>query len=425
MTCHQIYELSQSTPHVQRVLTCNTGNTSPKEFTFITLPFGLLCIMPSKTLMATLEQSSSSKVPMLTARDISPAVMRQFEHRCKNYFVHKKVIADDQVSLIIGGIQDNHVGDWISGDWDRLVTLSFDAFMVKFRSNYLTEDWEEDTLRELLSMTQGNSLFWDFAVAIQNKNSLLCSTTSHLEDNKLRHQINAGMEVHLSKKVSSEKLNKVIGFCKWLSEVRRCDDILHTEREEYERIAKDNHDSSRCVNHFNDPSSCHVPNNNTLSAPILSTSSAPSAPRKQCPKLLDTKHKLLNDNDGCVKCRNFFQEHRAADCPNDFPNPATYKTLMQTNIDHARCGRTKCVAAVNTTSIANMSVLSNESITHPVAAVLGMSNNPTVYVAPNASSVLGNGDYNSSGDLSVSNQVPDRVLRPLKEVSSLHVPHFF
>ena len=169
--------------------------------------------------------------------------------------MHKKIIADDQVALIIGGIQDNRVGDWISSDRDRLIALSFDKFMVEFRDNYLAEDWEEDTLREVLSMTQGNSSFWDFAVAIQNKNSLLRDTTSHLADDKLHHQINAGMEIRLSKKVSSEKVNKVISFRKWLSEVKRCDDVLRAEREEYERIAKDNRDASHRANHFNDPSS--------------------------------------------------------------------------------------------------------------------------------------------------------------------------
>ena len=97
--------------------------------------------------------------------------------------------------------------------------------MVEFCVNYLAEDWEEDTLREILSMTQGNSSFWDFAVAIQNKNSLLCGTTLHLVNDKLHHQISTGMEVHLSKKVSSKKLNKVIRFHKWLSEVKRCDDV--------------------------------------------------------------------------------------------------------------------------------------------------------------------------------------------------------
>src|ERR1700691_2310961 len=36
----------------------------------------------------------------------------------------------------------------------------------------------------------------------------------------------AGMELHLLKKVSVEKLNQVVDFCKWLNEVRRCDKTL-------------------------------------------------------------------------------------------------------------------------------------------------------------------------------------------------------
>jgi hypothetical protein len=182
--------------------------------------------------------------------------------------------------------------------------------MIEFCTNYLVEDWEEDMLHEILSMTQDNASFWDFTVAIQNKNSLLQGTTSHLEDDKLCHQINAGKEVRLSKKVSLEKLNKVIGFHKWLSKVKRCDDVLRMEREEYKRIAKENRDSSRHANNFNEPSSRRVPNNGNASA--APTSYASSAPRKECPKLLDSERKLLNENEGCVKCRNFFQEHHAA-----------------------------------------------------------------------------------------------------------------
>src|ERR1700691_3493025 len=170
--------------------------------------------MLSKTPMAVVEQSSPSKVPILTPGDISPAVMRQFEHTCKNYFVHKKIMVDDQVTLILSGILDDHIGDWISADRDPLVTLSFNAFMVEFRLNYLAEDWEEDTLHKLLGMTQGTSSFWDYAVAIQSKNSLLHETPLHLPDDKLCQQIGVGMEVRLSKKVSAEKLNKVVDFHK-------------------------------------------------------------------------------------------------------------------------------------------------------------------------------------------------------------------
>ena len=194
--------------------------------------------------MASVEQSSPSKVLILSPGDISPSVMRTFEHGCRNFFVHKKIVADDQVSLIISGIVDSRIGDWISAERDRLIALSFDAFMVEFRTNYLAEDWEEDTLCELLSMTQGIASFWDFAVAIQSKNSLLRDTTSHLPNDKLRQQIGAGMELRLSKKVSAEKLNQVADFRKWMNEVHRCDEALCAEREEYERIVKESHDAS-------------------------------------------------------------------------------------------------------------------------------------------------------------------------------------
>jgi hypothetical protein len=110
--------------------------------------------------------------------------------------------------------------------------------MSEFRLNYLTEDWEEDTLCELLSMTQGTSTFWDYAVAIQSKNSLLQGTTSHLPDDKLCHQLNVGMEIRLLKKVSLEKVNKVLDFRKWLNDVRKCDDVPCVEREEYEQIMR-------------------------------------------------------------------------------------------------------------------------------------------------------------------------------------------
>jgi hypothetical protein len=122
-------------------------------------------------------------------------------------------------------------------------------------------------------------------------------------------------------------LNKVADFCKWLNEVQSCDEGLHVEREEYERIARDNHESFHRVNHSNDPPSRRMPYTNNL--PTTGAPAVSSEPQKQCPKLLDSEGKLLNDNKGCVKGHNFFENHHAANCPNNFPNPTTYKTLTQ------------------------------------------------------------------------------------------------
>src|ERR1700735_1513604 len=94
-------------PTIQHILVC-VDASSPNIISFRPRPFGLLRPMPAnRTPMATSEQNSPSKVPLLTAGDISPAVMRQFHHAYLNYFVHKKVIVDDQVSMVIGGLLDH------------------------------------------------------------------------------------------------------------------------------------------------------------------------------------------------------------------------------------------------------------------------------------------------------------------------------
>jgi hypothetical protein len=70
--------------------------------------------------------------------------------------------------------------------------------MTEFHANYLDEDWEETTCCELGGMTQGVDTFWNYVICIQAKNSLLSSMVSHLDIEKLHHQIKAGMEELLS-----------------------------------------------------------------------------------------------------------------------------------------------------------------------------------------------------------------------------------
>ena len=100
--------------------------------------------MPSSANTASVEQSSPSKVPVLHAGDITPAVMREYEDACNGYFDHKDINADKQVRMIIAGIKDPCIRDWIASERTRIQSLSFADFMTEFRTNYLHEDWEED-----------------------------------------------------------------------------------------------------------------------------------------------------------------------------------------------------------------------------------------------------------------------------------------
>jgi hypothetical protein len=126
-------------------------------------------------------------------------------------------------------------------------------------------------------------------------------------------------------------------------------------------------------------------------------------------------------------------DHRAANCPNDFPNPATYRSLMQSDVDHVKRAHSRGIATmtmsnnVNMTNTPSASTSFTESAPHPVTAVLGMSRNPVAYVAPNASSVI-EGHIRSDSDsdgASVSEYITPHVASSLKEGSPLHVPHLY
>jgi hypothetical protein len=185
--------------------------------------------MSTKSQLATVEQSAPSKVPLLHSSNISPAVMREYVDACRAYFNQKNIAPDMQVRMIVPGIKDYCIRDWITADRERIYALEFDKFIIEFCQGYLADDWEGKTRRELLAMTQGNQSFWNFQVAVKAKNSLLYGTDSYLTEDKLHHRIEVTLEPILAQKCDNKKVQKVIGFREWLTEVKRMDDILRAE----------------------------------------------------------------------------------------------------------------------------------------------------------------------------------------------------
>jgi hypothetical protein len=189
------------------------------------------------------------------AGDITPAVMRDFEDSCNRYFDNKDVEDDKKVKKILSSFRDTRIKDWILSDKVRIQSLSFSEFMTEFRMAYLDADWEETTRQELGAMTQGkDTSFWDFAITVQARNSLLVNTLSHLDEDKLRHRLEAGMEEMLARHCMNMKVNKTMKLKEWLGEVKRQDDLMRAERYQFEEIMKAGRDSSRRSNVLGEPS---------------------------------------------------------------------------------------------------------------------------------------------------------------------------
>jgi hypothetical protein len=99
------------------------------------------------------------------------------------------------------------------------------------------------------------------------------------------------------------------------------------------------------------------------------------------PKLTPVEHQLIYDNNGCLKSHCVFVPHHSTDCPNDFPNAMNYKPLMQTFVDLIKRCVKKPIAAIASSSNAEDSTAPSMPTT--IAAVTGMSSNPTGDMAPN------------------------------------------
>jgi len=80
------------------------------------------------TLIATVNPTSM-KAPVLTAGDISPAVMMDFENAAQDFFIAKSISAEKQVTMTIPGLKDIRVWDWIVTDHEHLISLPFINFM--------------------------------------------------------------------------------------------------------------------------------------------------------------------------------------------------------------------------------------------------------------------------------------------------------
>jgi len=185
------------------------------------------------------------------------------------------------------------------------------------------------------------------------QNSLLNGTTSHLAEEQLRHQLKAGMDEKISKKATAEKVNQEKDFKKWLASVKCVDDGVRTNHKEFECIVKSACNQDCCSNNMLAEPSCHA---NTTALTAIPNSMSNFQPCT--PKLIEIENQLIFDNDGCLKCHQFFVPHKSAP-PNSFPNAALYQPLTQADVERAkRSQNTKSVASVTpATVIATPSVL--------------------------------------------------------------------
>ena len=173
------------------------------------------------------EQIVAHNAPLVTAGDITPEVLHSWEMGCKQYFRIKTITTTDQVTNVAWNLQDLHVQDWYSNDTDYLNGLSFDAFMSEVCKTWLPSDWDTTLRQHMLGSTQGSHSFHKWAVNLQSQNTMLCSTTSHLNVKALKFHLKVHMYPNLLHKYCTCHTTHKEDFHTWLESVS----LLDKERE--------------------------------------------------------------------------------------------------------------------------------------------------------------------------------------------------
>ena len=242
-----------------------------------------------------------TRPPQLSNGDISPKSVKDFENHCLNYFVNAKGgIEDDvKVSRILGCFENDLVNDWISVNKERFTTLSFTEFMVEFRARWLPHDWEQSLRSKILSarLFPKKQRFEEWAASIQSLNVSLRGTTSHLDDDRIRLQLEAGLDEDLQIAARDAKAHDEKSLHPWITKIKDLDNrrIIQCKRvaEAVEEAMKSNKKPfSSSSRYANTPDSKQNP-------------PSASSTRDFPPKLTDEERRLLMEHQGCLKCQKF------------------------------------------------------------------------------------------------------------------------
>jgi len=317
---------------------------------------------------------TSVKVPILTAGDISPTVMMDFENAAQDFFVTKSVPAEKQVVIVIPGVKDICIRDWITADHEHLIALLFIEFMKELQSNYLHQDWEDQVHNNILTSTLANAkmTFWNRAQHLLKLNCLLRRTLSVFNDTVLRNHLKAHLDDDLKACVHHSDACKDKTFKAWVATVCLIDEA-HTIETKCQRdlIEETLQRQPKCQN---TDGLCGPSRHANTSQ--TSTSASLSSTSLWLPSLTNDKCTLLNEHEGCTKCRRFYAGHHSQSCLNGFPTGKGYKPLVLTDTLAAK--KAKAVAKTLTKAVA-ATIEDVDSDEEFMTAAAVMPNSPGIY----------------------------------------------
>lgn len=165
----------------------------------------------------------------MTAGDLTLEGLQTFKMGCKSCFRAKDIPEEEQVGRVAWSFQDPQMQEWYIVNQEQIDAMEFPDYMNELRKVWLPSDWEQTAQAKVLSTLQGDRVFWEWVMEIQNLKAHLRGTASHLSERMIHHQLEANHNPKLVEACHHELIDDMIDLHQWLENVHCIDDRCRQE----------------------------------------------------------------------------------------------------------------------------------------------------------------------------------------------------
>jgi hypothetical protein len=185
---------------------------------------------PTTQPLAEVKVTKMKECPMLTTGAITPLIMQLWTLACKHYKKHGGKTDAEIVSYVAEGMFEPRLVAWYQADQTRIDSLSLEGYLSELSQLVLEKNWAHDILETILSTTQGNRVFIDWKIEMENLNMILATSALNkvLTKVQLKVQLQSNLHPDLRLNLSLEPI-LATELAAWAFEVKERDDRMRAE----------------------------------------------------------------------------------------------------------------------------------------------------------------------------------------------------
>ena len=280
--------------------------------------------------LAEVQTAKMKDCPILTAGRITPLVLQSWSLACKCYMKHADKKPTEIVSFVAEAMLEPRLIAWYQAGQARIDTLTLDQYLEELSKLVLEKNWAHKVRDTIISSKQGERPFIDWKIKLENLNAIL--TTSSPTHALTAAGLKVQLEANLNSELKTNLLNEPTlsdSLDAWSTEVKERDDRVRAENARTQRLI-DASNAARAARRGEKKDLLSRLTDPPRPKPSHAGTSGETT-RRYLPKLQEKEKQLLNEHDGCTRCRKFYAGHRTKDCPmtatNTWPDAETYTTL--------------------------------------------------------------------------------------------------